>query len=143
MVKRLFDILLSGAGLLVSAPLWPIIAAAITLDDGGPVFFVQPRVGKGGCLFHAYKFRSMIPGAARSLPFQALADDPRVTRIGGLLRATAMDELPQLFNILRGDMSFVGPRPLMPNEIEGRGDGGLRPLCGGPGYAARAALRPG
>ncbi|HEV8319448.1 MAG TPA: sugar transferase [Vicinamibacterales bacterium] len=143
MVKRLFDILLSGTGLLVSAPLWPIIAAAIKLYDGGPVFFVQPRVGKGGRLFRAYKFRSMIPDAARALPFQASAEDPRVTRIGGVLRATAMDELPQLFNILRGDMSFVGPRPLMPNEIEVRGDGRDMPLVEVPGYAARHAVRPG
>jgi len=143
MVKRLFDMLLSGVGLLVSAPLWAIVAAAIKLDDGGPVFFVQRRVGKGGRLFRAYKFRSMIPDAAGALPLQASGNDPRVTRVGGLLRATAMDELPQLFNILRGDMSFVGPRPLMPDEIEVRGDGRVTSLVEVPGYAARHAVRPG
>src|SRR5204863_205352 len=97
MMKRLFDMLLSGVGLLASAPLWAIIAAAIKLDDGGPVFFVQPRVGKGGRRFRAYKFRSMIPGSSGAPPLQASGDDPRVTRIGAWLRATAMDELPQLF----------------------------------------------
>ena len=143
MTKRLFDLVLSGVGLVASAPLWGVIAAAIKLDDGGPVFFVQSRVGKGGRLFRAYKFRSMVPDAARALPRQASTDDPRVTRIGGWLRATAMDELPQLFNILRGDMSFVGPRPLMPNEIEVRGDGRAVSLVDVPGYAARHAVRPG
>jgi lipopolysaccharide/colanic/teichoic acid biosynthesis glycosyltransferase len=143
MMKRVFDLLVSGAGLLASAPLWGVIAAAIKLDDGGPVFFVQSRVGKGGRLFRAYKFRSMVPDAARALPRQASTDDPRVTRIGGWLRATAMDELPQLFNILRGDMSVVGPRPLTPNEIEIRGDGRAVSLVDVPGYAARHAVRPG
>ena len=143
MVKRIFDVLLSSAGLLASSPLWAIIAAAIKLDDRGPVFFVQLRVGKNGRLFHAYKFRSMSPEASRALPRQASTDDPRVTRVGSVLRATAMDELPQLFNILRGDMSFVGPRPLLPNEIEARGDGRAVPLVDMPGYAARHAVRPG
>jgi lipopolysaccharide/colanic/teichoic acid biosynthesis glycosyltransferase len=143
MTKRLFDLVLSGVGLVASAPLWGVIAAAIKLDDGGPVFFVQSRVGKGGRLFRAYKFRSMAQDAARALPRQASTDDPRVTRIGGWLRATAMDELPQLFNILRGDMSFVGPRPLMPNEIEVRGEGRAVSLVDVPGYAARHAVRPG
>jgi lipopolysaccharide/colanic/teichoic acid biosynthesis glycosyltransferase len=143
MVKRLFDVLLSSAGLLASSPLWAVIAAAIKLDDGGPVFFVQLRVGRNGRLFYAYKFRSMSPDVSRSLPRQAATDDPRVTRVGTVLRATAMDELPQLINILRGDMSFVGPRPLLPNEIEARGDGRAVALVDMPGYAARHAVRPG
>jgi lipopolysaccharide/colanic/teichoic acid biosynthesis glycosyltransferase len=142
-IKRLFDVALSGAGLVASAPLWPLIAAAIRLEDGGPVFFVQPRVGKGGATFTAYKFRSMVPDAGAAAPRQASAGDPRITRVGRLLRATAMDELPQLWNILRGDMSFVGPRPLVPGEIELRGDGRNLPLHAVPGYHARHAVRPG
>jgi lipopolysaccharide/colanic/teichoic acid biosynthesis glycosyltransferase len=142
-MKRLFDVALSGIGLVVSSPLWAIIAAAITLEDGGPVFFTQQRVGLGGRPFRAYKFRSMRPDAATAPPRQAEADDPRVTRVGRLLRATAMDELPQLWNIFRGDMSFVGPRPLMPGEIEVRGDGQVVPLEAVPGYVARHVVRPG
>lgn len=144
MIKRLFDATLAAAGLIVSAPLWLLIAAAIALEDGGPVFFSQERVGRGGRVFAAFKFRSMTSDATRRLDhFQAAADDPRVTRVGRLLRATAMDELPQLVNILRGDMSFVGPRPLMPGEVEVRSDGRLVPLDAIPGYAERHSVRPG
>ncbi len=143
MIKRVFDVVLSGAGLAASAPLWAAIAAAIRIEDGGPVFFTQPRVGKGGATFTAYKFRSMVHGAPDDVPRQAAEHDPRVTRVGRVLRATAMDELPQLWNIFRGDMSFVGPRPLVPGEIELRGDGRSLPLEAVPGYDARHAVRPG
>lgn len=119
MLKRSFDVLVSGLGLLLSSPLWLVIAAAIKLEDGGDIFYNPQRVGKNGRLFRAYKFRSMIPDAGKTTPnVQAVADDPRVTRIGKILRATAMDELPQLINIFLGDMSFVGPRALLPNEVE-------------------------
>jgi lipopolysaccharide/colanic/teichoic acid biosynthesis glycosyltransferase len=91
----------------------------VKLEDGGPVFYRQERVGKDGRTFFALKFRSMVPDAeAGRGPVQAAYDDPRVTRIGRFLRATAMDELPQLWNIFVGDMSFVGPRALRPTEIE-------------------------
>jgi lipopolysaccharide/colanic/teichoic acid biosynthesis glycosyltransferase len=143
MLKRAFDVALSGAGLLISAPLWLLIAAAIKLEDGGPVLFVQDRVGLGGTPFRALKFRSMVPHASSLSPHQAGEDDPRITRVGRVLRATAMDELPQLYNIFRGDMSVVGPRPLMPGEIEVRGTGELVPLDSIPGYAARHSVRPG
>jgi lipopolysaccharide/colanic/teichoic acid biosynthesis glycosyltransferase len=144
MIKRLFDITLSGVGLIGSAPLWALIAAAITLEDGGPVFFPQRRVGLGGRVFTALKFRSMIVHAeSRSGPVQAGENDPRITRVGRLLRGTAMDELPQLWNIFVGDMSFVGPRPLVPGEVEVRGDGRLIPLADVPGYEARHLVRPG
>jgi lipopolysaccharide/colanic/teichoic acid biosynthesis glycosyltransferase len=143
MLKRAFDVVVAGAGLLVSAPLWLVIALAIKLEDGGPVFFTQARVGRRGLPFTAYKFRSMVPEAAFAAPRQATAGDPRVTRVGAVLRPTAMDELPQLWNIFRGDMSFVGPRPLMPGEIEARGDGGHVPLEAIPGYHARHAVTPG
>jgi len=144
MIKRLFDIALAAIGLIVSAPLWAIIPAAIKLEDGGPVFFPQARVGRGGRVFAALKFRSMVPDAeARTGPVQAIANDPRVTRVGRVLRATAMDELPQLWNIFVGDMSFVGPRPLRPGEMEVRGDGRLVRLDEIPGYAERHRVRPG
>jgi len=144
MIKRLFDMTLSGIGLIGSAPLWLAIAAAIKIEDGGPVFFPQHRVGLGGRVFIALKFRSMIVNAdARTGPVQAGQGDPRITRVGGLLRGTAMDELPQLWNIFVGDMSFVGPRPLVPGEVEVRGDGRMVPLAAIPGYEARHGVRPG
>jgi undecaprenyl-phosphate glucose phosphotransferase len=91
------------------------------MDDGGPVFYAQDRVGKGGRRFRSCKFRSMISDAdTRFGPLQAGDGDHRVTRVGHLLGATALDELPQLWNIFKGDMSFVGPRALMPEEIEVR-----------------------
>ena len=142
--KRALDVLLSGVGLLVSAPLWAIIAGAIKLEDDGPVFFGQERVGEGGQVFGALKFRSMIPDAeARVGALQASEDDPRVTRVGRWLRATAMDELPQLWNIFRGDMSFVGPRALRPGEIETSGSGAHVSMDSIPGYAERHSVRPG
>src|ERR671933_1835945 len=113
--KRVLDVTLSGIGLVCSAPLWPVIAAAIKLDTPGPVFYAQPRVGEAGRRFRVLKFRSMIADAERGVgPVQATDADPRITRVGRVLRATAMDELPQLVNIFRGDMSFVGPRVLRP-----------------------------
>ncbi|MGE3277958.1 MAG: sugar transferase [Vicinamibacterales bacterium] len=143
MLKRTFDVVFSALGLVLSAPLWIAIAAAVRLEDGGPVFFTQDRVGRGGRVFPAYKFRSMIPDAEREVgAVQARDDDPRITRTGRILRATAMDELPQLWNILRGDMSFVGPRPLRPGEAD-RTAAGVVPLSSIRGYDARHAIRPG
>lgn len=142
--KRPFDALLSGAGLLLSLPLWLAIAVAIKLEDGGPVFFGQDRVGKGGRRFRVLKFRSMIPDAeARVGPQQAVSGDPRVTRVGRWLRRTAMDELPQLLSIVRGDMSFVGPRALRPGEIEVDGRGVVEALEDVPGFEVRCQVAPG
>ena len=144
MAKRAFDVGVALAGLVLSAPFWLLIAALIKLNDGGPVFYGQQRVGRGGVRFWSWKFRSMVPDAdARFGPRQAVAADARITRVGRLLRATAMDELPQLWNILRGDMSFVGPRALMPDEIEVSGDGVSVPLEKIPGFDARHRVRPG
>jgi lipopolysaccharide/colanic/teichoic acid biosynthesis glycosyltransferase len=144
MIKRAFDCALSGVGLVASAPLWMLIAVAIKLEDGGPVFFRQTRVGLGGRSFDALKFRSMVPDAELGTgPVQAIANDPRITRAGRVMRATAMDELPQLWNIFAGDMSFVGPRPLRPGEVETGGDGQLVTLDQIPGYADRHSIRPG
>jgi lipopolysaccharide/colanic/teichoic acid biosynthesis glycosyltransferase len=144
MMKRSFDLLLAGIGLVLSAVLWAAIAVAIKVEDGGPVLFAQERVGRGGRVFKALKFRSMVPDAeARTGPVQAAENDPRITRVGRVLRATAMDELPQLWNIFAGDMSFVGPRPLRPGEVEVRGDGRLVRLDEIPGYEERHGVRPG
>jgi lipopolysaccharide/colanic/teichoic acid biosynthesis glycosyltransferase len=143
-LKRAFDVVLSAAGLLASAPLWALCAVAIRLEDGGPVFFHQERVGIGGRSFTVFKFRSMRPNAEAGVgAIQAAAHDPRVTRFGRFLRATAMDELPQLWNILRGDMSFVGPRALRPGEIEAGRNGVLERLEDVPGFATRISVRPG
>jgi lipopolysaccharide/colanic/teichoic acid biosynthesis glycosyltransferase len=142
-VKRMLDIGLSGTGLILSAPLWPIIAAAIKADSRGPIFYGQGRVGEGGRPFMVLKFRSMVVDAEVDGPRQADAHDPRITRVGRILRATAMDELPQLWNIFRGDMSFVGPRALRPEEIEVDGNGASVPLDAIPGYLQRCTVPPG
>jgi lipopolysaccharide/colanic/teichoic acid biosynthesis glycosyltransferase len=142
--KRAIDVGLSAIGLIGSAPLWAAFSAAIKLEDGGPVFFRQERVGQGGRVFEALKFRSMRPDAEEQVgALQAQRGDPRVTRTGRVMRATAMDELPQLWNILRGDMSFDGPRALRPGEIEAGSDGRFVKLEEVPGFEARTAVRPG
>lgn len=142
--KRTLDVALSGAGLIVSMPVWAVIAMAIKLDDGGEVFYSQPRVGEGGRIFSVFKFRSMVPDAdARGGARQASAGDPRITRVGRWLRATAMDELPQLWSIFRGDMSFVGPRALRPEEIEVDAGGARISVDSVPGFAERSAVQPG
>ena len=128
LVKRWTDIALALFTLVVAAPFMAAIALAIKLTDRGPVLFRQRRVGKGGELFHMLKFRSMVPDAEALLaqlsndnerlgPLFKLERDPRVTRIGRFIRATSLDELPQLFNVLRGEMSIVGPRPALPAEV--------------------------
>jgi lipopolysaccharide/colanic/teichoic acid biosynthesis glycosyltransferase/VanZ family protein len=143
-LKRPFDIALAGLGLVVSAPLWAAIALAVKLEDRGPLLYAQERVGRGGRTFKALKFRSMVVDAEKaSGPVQAVANDPRVTRVGRVLRATAMDELPQLVNIFKGDMSFVGPRALRPDEQEVNGGAGPTEIAAIPGYAERHAVRPG
>ncbi len=121
-LKRVTDIVLSAIGLIIMAPLMLLAAIAIKLDSPGPVFFKQQRAGKGGKPFPVYKFRTMVVNAEELLdklididkleePVFKVKNDPRVTRVGEILRKTSIDELPQLFNILKGDMSIVGPRP--------------------------------
>ncbi|MGB9592759.1 MAG: sugar transferase [Anaerolineae bacterium] len=129
-LKRMMDVTISAAALLVSLPAWLPIALAIKLDSPGPVIFRQQRVGEGGKPFTMYKFRTMHVGAEqmeRGIVENALAlgaqhfkspDDPRVTRVGRFLRRTSLDELPQLWNVLKGDMSLVGPRPELPAFVE-------------------------
>ena len=129
-VKRVLDVIISAAALLV---IWPVmlVIALLVRRDGGPAIFAQSRVGHNGRLFKLYKFRSMKMGAHRLEDFltpEELAEyrkeykllhDPRVSKLGNFLRRSSLDELPQLWNVLRGDMSLVGPRPLLPSELTG------------------------
>lgn len=129
-VKRLVDVVAASLGLIISAPLWLLIALAIRLESGGPVLFRQVRLDHLGRPFTILKFRTMKPDADREKvqfiganPYRGprlfkLPDDPRVTRVGRWLRRTSLDELPQLVNVLRGEMSLVGPRPPVPEEVE-------------------------
>lgn len=127
-VKRLFDIILSTIGLIVLSPIMGIIAYRIKKEDGGPVFYKQVRVGKNGHQFRMYKFRSMIVNADQLLEklknqnevtgaMFKMKHDPRITKIGQFIRKHSLDELPQLVNVLKGDMSLVGPRPPLPSEV--------------------------
>lgn len=128
-VKRTFDIVFSAAALLLLSPLFLLLAVMIYVDDphGSPIYS-QIRVGRKGKLFRFYKFRSMIVGADQMLeelkhkneedgPAFKMKDDPRITRVGKILRPASLDELPQLWNVLKGDMSLVGPRPALPKEV--------------------------
>jgi len=115
--KRLLDILISLLGLALSGPLCLAIAAWIKLDSPGPVFYQGTRVGKGGRLFKMLKFRSMVTNAEQLGGPSTAGDDPRVTRAGRFLRRYKLDELPQLINVLKGDMSLVGPRPEVPQYV--------------------------
>jgi lipopolysaccharide/colanic/teichoic acid biosynthesis glycosyltransferase len=143
-LKRPFDIALSFVGLVLSSPLWLFFGFLIWLQDKGPVFYRQERVGKNGRIFEAMKFRSMIVDAEKDRgAVQAVENDPRVTKLGRFMRDTAMDELPQLWNIFKGDMSFVGPRALRPNEKEVQGEPDTRAIGEIPGYLERHAVRPG
>ncbi|MGH7470258.1 MAG: sugar transferase [Longimicrobiales bacterium] len=142
--KRPFDLVLSTLGLLFSAPLWPIIAAAIKLEDRGPVFYEQERWGRAGRIIRVRKFRTMLVGAdARYGHVQARAQDPRVTRVGAVLRKTGMDELPQLLSIWLGHMSLVGPRALAVSESYHTADQRVLRYEDVPGFAERLTARPG
>jgi lipopolysaccharide/colanic/teichoic acid biosynthesis glycosyltransferase len=118
MIKRVFDIAVALIGLIVLIPLFVVIAFLIKLDSPGPVFFKGKRVGQHGEIFYILKFRSMVVDAPHKGPAITCKDDPRVTRIGRLLRKTKLDELPGLVNVLKGEMSLVGPRPEAPAWVE-------------------------
>jgi lipopolysaccharide/colanic/teichoic acid biosynthesis glycosyltransferase len=117
-MKMLLDVILSILGLIVLFPVFLIVAVAIKIDSPGPVFFSQKRIGKNFKPFNLYKFRSMINDAPRKGAAITGEDDPRITRLGRLLRKTKIDEFPQLFNVLKGDMSLVGPRPEVKKYVE-------------------------
>jgi lipopolysaccharide/colanic/teichoic acid biosynthesis glycosyltransferase len=133
-MKRAMDVLLAGLALLVLSPVLIATGAAVAIDSGFPVFFRQLRVGRGGRSFGMLKFRSMVVNAASIGPFNTSANDPRITRVGRFIRRTSLDELPQLVNVLRGDMSLVGPRPDLPVQ---------RSLYNDADWALRCSVRPG
>lgn len=110
-MKRLFDLVSALGGLLLFSPVLACIAVSIRGEDGGPVFYRGERVGRGGKIFRIYKFRTMVVNAETLGPSSTADDDPRITRIGKFLRKYKLDELPQLINVLKGEMSIVGPRP--------------------------------
>jgi lipopolysaccharide/colanic/teichoic acid biosynthesis glycosyltransferase len=117
MFKRAFDILVSLAGLIILSPLLLLLAIAVRVTSPGPIFYRAVRVGRGGVEFRLLKFRSMVVNADRIGPAVTGAADPRITPIGRLLRRTKLDELPQLWNVLVGEMSLVGPRPEAPKYV--------------------------
>ena len=133
-MKRTLDIVLSAFALVLLSPVLLATAVAVALDDGFPVFFRQVRVGREGRTFGMFKFRSMVKNAAAIGPFNTSADDPRITPVGRFIRRTSLDELPQLLNVLLGDMSLVGPRPDVPVQ---------RSLYDDADWALRCSVRPG
>ena len=139
-MKRLFDIFASALGLIALSPLLLLIAAGVKLQDGGPVLFSGKRVGKDGRIFRLYKFRSMVTGADRTGAGVTVSGDKRITKLGRLLRNTKLDELPQLLNVLKGDMSFVGPRPEDPRYVAKYTDEQRQLLNIPPGITSPASL---
>lgn len=142
-LKRAFDVVLSGTMLVLSSPLWLAIGLLIILEDGWPVFFCQDRWGIGGTTFPAFKFRTMRKSPPNARSVQVEPQDTRITGLGRFLRACALDELPQLWNVFRGDMSFVGPRPLPINEIQASPYDRDLPDEAVPGFRERLMIRPG
>ena len=133
-MKRLVDVVLALAALALLAPVLAAVAVAVALESGRPVLFRQLRVGLGGREFGMYKFRSMVANAAAIGPYFTSDGDPRITRVGRFIRRTSLDEMPQLFNVLAGDMSLVGPRPDVPAQ---------RGLYSAEQWAIRCSVRPG
>jgi sugar transferase (PEP-CTERM system associated) len=135
--KRIFDVALSVVGLLITAPFFPLVALAIIIDSKGPIFYKQLRVGENEFEFFVYKFRTMSDGAEKnSGAVWAQKNDPRVTRVGQFMRKTRIDEIPQLYNVLKGDMSFIGPRPERMTFVE-------RLKESIPFYSTRHFVKPG
>lgn len=133
-MKRALDLLVTFVALLALLPVLAAVALAVLLDSGRPVLFRQTRIGLGGREFSMYKFRSMVVNAAAIGPYHTSAGDPRITRVGRFIRRTSLDELPQLLNVLTGDMSLVGPRPDVPAQ---------RSLYTPEEWAQRCSVRPG
>jgi lipopolysaccharide/colanic/teichoic acid biosynthesis glycosyltransferase len=141
MVKRLFDVLVGAAALLLLSPLFLGVAIAIKLSSPGPIFYRAVRVGRHGVLFKLYKFRSMVVNADKIGAGITTAHDPRITPIGRFLRRTKLDELPQLINVLRGEMSLVGPRPEDPRYVALYTEAQRRVLRARPGMTSLASVR--
>ena len=153
-IRRTQDVLLSAAALLVLWPVMLIVALVVWIDSpGASPIFAQDRVGRDGKVFRFYKFRSMIPNAEAKLgdllgqnemegPAFKIKDDPRITRVGKFIRKTSLDELPQLWNILKGDMSIVGPRPPLPREVAEYGEYEMQRLLVTPGLTCYWQVQP-
>jgi lipopolysaccharide/colanic/teichoic acid biosynthesis glycosyltransferase len=139
--ERLFDLFVSLVGLILLSPLFVLIAVAIKLDSPGPVFFRGQRVGRYGSLFGIFKFRSMVVDAAQRGPGITSAGDPRITHVGAMLRRIKLDELPQLINVVQGEMSLVGPRPEDPHYVTFYTPEQRRVLNVRPGLTSPASLR--
>jgi exopolysaccharide biosynthesis polyprenyl glycosylphosphotransferase len=144
MTKRVMDVVLSFIGIVILSPIFLITALVVKFTSDGPIFFVQKRIGRNGRIFYFYKFRTMVKDAEQKLndllsknemkgPAFKITNDPRLTSIGGFLRKASIDELPQFFNVLKGDMSLVGPRPPLPSEISSYHDWHWRRLSMRPG----------
>ena len=138
--KRTLDFLLAAAGLILAAPVMLVCAIAVRLSSPGPVFFRQMRVGRDGRTFKILKFRTMIDEAERNGPNLTVSNDPRVTSVGKVLRKAKLDELPQLVNVIRGDMSVVGPRPETPDHVALYSQVQREVLRVRPGITGRASL---
>lgn len=142
--KRLLDIVLSGIGIVVLLPVLAVIAIAVRLSSPGPILFIQERMGKLGESFYIYKFRSMVDGAVHiGAGLDTFEGDPRITPVGKFLREYHLDELPQLFNVLRGQMSLVGPRPLLTSSLSTYNNLEKRRLLMPPGITAWEAVNGG
>lgn len=139
-MKRAVDLVAAAVGLLLIWPVFAVVAVAIVLDSSGPVFFRQERVGVGGRLFRIWKFRTMVVNAERSGRQLTVGADPRITRVGHWLRRTKVDELPQLLNVLCGEMCLVGPRPEVPRYVSLYADSERRVLSLTPGITDPASL---
>ena len=142
LIKRLFDLCFSVTLLIILAPFFMVTALLIFIDDRRPVFFRQARAGRDGKVFHVIKFRTMVVDAEKKgAGVFVLKDDPRITRIGKILRHTSLDELPQLFNILKGEMSVVGPRPALPYQIDNYNDRQKQRLKVKPGITGWSQIK--
>ncbi|GAC1600230.1 MAG: hypothetical protein NVS3B2_02230 [Ramlibacter sp.] len=141
-MKRLMDVALSLLALALLLPLILAVALAVAIESGRPVLFVQRRIGREGREFGMLKFRSMVKDAAAGDSYMTVSNDPRLTRVGRLIRRTSMDELPQLLNVLRGEMSLVGPRPDVPAQRAGYSESDWRERCSvRPGLTGLAQAR--
>ena len=142
MLKRIFDLFVSLIGLLVLSPLFLLIAIAIKIDSRGPVIFKQVRGGYQGRHFKIYKFRTMCVNAEnKGMGYKTKNNDPRITKVGSFLRKTSIDELPQLINVLKGDMSIVGPRPALPVHTDNYDDHQRQRLKVKPGITGYAQIK--
>jgi lipopolysaccharide/colanic/teichoic acid biosynthesis glycosyltransferase len=133
-MKRAIDLLVALVAVVLLSPVLALVALAVVLESGSPSLFRQTRIGLGGREFEMFKFRSMVNNAAAVGPYYTTDDDPRITRVGRFIRRTSLDELPQLLNVLKGDMSLVGPRPDVPAQ---------RSLYSEQEWAQRCSVRPG